>query len=67
MNLIGGVAQGLYSGKAYHESRGAHDHELLGARRCAVDEAHDAVMSSSRVLGEDRSTSSFSSSCGDRQ
>ena len=32
-----------------------------------MDEAHDSVMSSSRVLDEDCSTSSFSSSGDDRQ
>ena len=42
----------LYSGKARHESRRAHT---------------QLAMSSSKVLDEDRSTSSFHSSAGDRQ
>ena len=41
-NLIGQAAQGLYSGEARHESRGAHAHEdYPEARRCAADEAHE--------------------------
>ena len=59
VNLMGQVAQGLYSGEARHESRRAHDHELPGTGRCVVDEAHASVMSSSRVLDEDSSTSSL--------
>ena len=37
-NLISRTAQYLYSGKECQESQKAQ--ELLGARRCAVDEAH---------------------------
>ena len=67
VNVVGQAAQGLHSGEARHESRRTHDHELPGAGRCAVDEAHYSVMSSSRVLDEECSTSLFSSSSDDRQ
>ena len=37
-NLTGQAAQGLYSGEARHESRGAHAHED------SLDEAHSLTM-----------------------